>query len=140
VQVDPDVEGRPRIVGVEVRRPDGVTAEDLRSIPVHRLEVGLALLQTPPEDGALGFVFDQRPTRRTLRIPANLFATKGRRYGDEFYKKVGELYSLCVEWGLRPAPAIAEANEKPIASVHRWVAEARRRGLLAPARMPGGEG
>jgi hypothetical protein len=151
VRID-DVGGRPRIVGVQVERPGGVTADDLRSLPVHRLEARLderylsLRAQLDPSDLKPGEVqsvtIGQQPTRRQLHIPARLFMPEhgGRRYPDEFYRKVAELYSWCVVTGVAPAPAIAAANKKPVATVHRWISEARRRGVLAPARMAGSEG
>jgi hypothetical protein len=151
VDVD-DVGGRPRIVGVRIERPEGVTADDLRSVPVHRLEARLdeRYLATRAQIGAsdaepgeeVTVTIDRRPTRRELRIPARLFIPQlgGRRYSDDLYRKVAGLYSWCVVAGVAPGPAIAEANDKPVATVHRWIGEARKRGLLAPARMAGSEG
>jgi hypothetical protein len=64
----------------------------------------------------------------------------GRGYGHEFYVRVAMLYSRSVAGGIRPAPAIAEANDVPETTVRRLIREARRRGVLAPARTPGGMG
>jgi hypothetical protein len=143
VQVD-DVGGRTRIVGVQIQRPEGVTADDLRSVPVHRLEAALAALGADKHPGVdpgdLTTRYSKSPPGGSLRIPERLFARDRNRYPNRFYERVAGLYSWCVANGVAPAPAIAEANRTPVASVRRWFAEARRRGLLAPARMPGGEG
>lgn len=52
-----------------------------------------------------------------------------RDLGDEHYRRVAELRE---HFGFRYAPEIAELYGKPVATVHRWVREARRRGLLDP--------
>jgi hypothetical protein len=54
---------------------------------------------------------------------------------------VADLYSWCAVWGVAPAPALRAANDDvPISTVHAWIKEARRRGVLFPARKQGSTG
>jgi hypothetical protein len=55
------------------------------------------------------------------------------RLTDEFLRDLAALYLTTVEAGKAPAPAIAGIANVPVRTVHRWVAEARRRGILPPA-------
>jgi hypothetical protein len=66
----------------------------------------------------------------TLRIPTGL------KKPDAFYQRVGELYTMLADAGSRrPAQEIADANEGvEVTTVHRWIKEARRRGLLGSGR------
>lgn len=147
------VRGRVTIVAVHAENAGGVTVEDLREIPIARLEA--TWNDTSSEAGrrvggrirrALDDAQDRAvetlrqaglhepalkiPTARELRltIPAD------QRYPDEFYRRVATLYYALVANGKRPAPAIAQANEVPVRTVHGWFGEARRRGFLAPGR------
>lgn len=66
--------------------------------------------------------------------------TSGKR-PDEWYGLLGTIYQqLLVQGEQRPAAAIARANDVPLRRVHRWITEARRRGLMAPARRQGRAG
>lgn len=61
----------------------------------------------------------------------------GGRITDEFLQNIAELYRWAVESGRPPAIAIAhtstDGHEVPVRTVHRWIAEARKRGFLPPA-------
>jgi hypothetical protein len=63
-----------------------------------------------------------------LRIPY------GNKYPDTFYERVAKAYETAVANGEPPAQAMSNANGVPLTTVHRWVREARRRGVLAPAQ------
>jgi hypothetical protein len=69
-----------------------------------------------------------RKPRMRLRIPI------GRKKPDDFYRQVAEAYSYLGGQSRRPAEELAARNAVPVTTVHRWVKEARRRGLLPPAR------
>ncbi len=58
----------------------------------------------------------------------------GGKYPDRFYREVAGFYMARLEEGNNPAPELAEATGKPIATVRRWVAEARVRGYLPKGR------
>ncbi|MEJ7766151.1 MAG: hypothetical protein WKF86_11710, partial [Acidimicrobiales bacterium] len=53
---------------------------------------------------------------------------------DDFYRRVAKAYTSAAVDSGRPAAVLAEENETPIDTVHRWVKEARRRGHLAAGR------
>ena len=57
---------------------------------------------------------------------------EGQPKPDSFYREVARLYSEVALNSPRPAAVLAEANSVPVSTVHGWVKEARRRGLLAP--------
>lgn len=66
------------------------------------------------------------PTLR-LEVPGD------RRKPDEFYALVADTYLAQATISNRAAQDMAEANEVPPTTVHRWLKEARGRGLL---RLP----
>jgi transposase len=70
-------------------------------------------------------------------VPA-LDVPAGRK-PDGFYQRVAEVYAELAQLSRRPAADMAEASGVSAASVHRWVAEARRRGYL-PRAEPGRRG
>lgn len=59
--------------------------------------------------------------------------TRGRR-PDEFYKKVAEEVASAAAWTRSPVAQVASDLEVTPSAVHRWIREARRRGLAAPGR------
>ncbi len=69
----------------------------------------------------------RRPSLR-LRIP------NGPKRPDSFYKRVGEVYSALAVESHRPAKEIADANGVKPTTVHRWIKEARARGVLGPGQ------
>lgn len=52
---------------------------------------------------------------------------------DAYYRRVAEAYSAATLQTPRPARALADEAGVPLTTVHRWVAEARRRGFLPRA-------
>jgi hypothetical protein len=68
--------------------------------------------------------------RRSLKLKV----PKGPKYPDSFYKRLAELYGYLSRVSSRPVADLAEANEVPKTTVHRWIKEARRRGLLGKGR------
>ena len=74
------------------------------------------------------FAVTLTPALLTIEVPDE------RRRPDEFYRHVAEVFSLAASMGPRPAVRIADASGVPVSTVHRWVKEARRRGLMSPAR------
>lgn len=55
---------------------------------------------------------------------------EGRGRPDSFYEQVVERFTYLATVSQRPATDLAEANGVPTTTVHGWVKEARRRGLL----------
>lgn len=56
------------------------------------------------------------------------------RITDAFLEDVAQAYRWHVGAKNAPAPAIAESSGIPVRTVHRWIYEARKRGILPPAR------
>ena len=56
------------------------------------------------------------------------------RLTDDFLNDVAEAYRWFTEAKKAPAPAISEMAGTPVRTVHRWIYEARKRGILPPAR------
>lgn len=56
------------------------------------------------------------------------------RYDDAFYARVAEVYELAGRYYAAPAREIADENGVPLATVQRWVKEARKRKILGPGR------
>jgi len=52
---------------------------------------------------------------------------------DDFLVQLSAAYRELVAAKRAPAPAIAEQTGRPVGTVHRWIAEARRREFLPPA-------
>jgi hypothetical protein len=52
---------------------------------------------------------------------------------EAFYRKVAESYAAIVRDSSKPAKVLADEAGVPVATVHRWIHEARRRGFLPPA-------
>lgn len=53
---------------------------------------------------------------------------------EGFYKLVARAYREAAAKTAKPAPMLAEEAGVPVATVRRWIAEARRRGQLPPGR------
>ncbi|MEU2734703.1 hypothetical protein ABZ656_04410 [Streptomyces sp. NPDC007095] len=66
------------------------------------------------------------------RIP-QIKAPEGR-LTDDFLKDVADVYRWATDSQQAPAPVISELADVPVRTVHRWVYEARKRGILPPAR------
>lgn len=132
-----------------------MTTDDLRRIPLGRIE---ARCNDPDSRRRLTFVattgtehvsledmailkaphhgsrpMERRPTLRQSQL--RLRVPDGRRdYGDDFYRRVAEIYRRLVDEGRPPAPTIAEANAVPLSTAQRWAKESRRRGFLSAGR------
>lgn len=112
-------------------RPSGVTAPSLDSLdaffeataemadPAHRMPTGTMM-------GAR--TDDEAPSHLPI-----ITAPQGR-ITDAFLEDVAAAYRWHVGAKNAPAPAIAENSGVPVRTVHRWIYEARKRGILPPAR------
>lgn len=77
------------------------------------------------------------PEPSDRHLPARLYVPvpDGHKKPDAFYEQVAERFTYLVAIGSkRPANELAEANGVPASTVHRWVKEARRRGILPPGQ------
>ena len=147
---------RARIVGVYISDMTRVSQAGLRSLPLRHFE---AIVNQNPE--AWG-VDDRAVTRGHAAVlkAVNLedpspapqthpwgeneelpfaeedlmkFRDDNRSKPDEFYQYVADMYGAIVRRGERgPATVIAGSMSVPVTTVHRWVREARARGLMAP--------
>jgi hypothetical protein len=81
---------------------------------------------------------DPRPVAGPLIAPHRRGAALGEippgAKPDWFYQRLAALYSNLALRSNRPAVLLAERNEVPVTTVHRWVKEARRRGFLPPGQ------
>jgi hypothetical protein len=53
---------------------------------------------------------------------------------EGFYRRVAAAYNAALATTSRPAPLLAAEAGVPVATVRRWILEARRRGMLPPGR------
>lgn len=127
--------------------------EVISGVKLPDMELTLAELARPVEieghsPGALKRYFDETEPLPASFATSGLSTSDGRpvidfplipdgggrsRLTDEFLQAVASAYLLAVESNAAPAPAIAVLADAPVRTVHRWVAEARRRGFLPPA-------
>ncbi len=68
-----------------------------------------------------------RVPRLKLKVPPG-----NTKKPDSFFEQVAERFAYLSTVSARPATDLAEANGVNVTTVHGWVKEARRRGLLAP--------
>ena len=120
---------RPLLRGTDLRAFNVAAVEaaangPLRDALLEKIDrkVRLAFTRTPEP---VGPAVEAAPASAAVSIP------EGRVYGDGFYRQVAEVYGRLSVTSNRPAADIAEANGVPVRTVHRWIYEARRRGLLA---------
>ena len=129
VQLDEADDGRVHVVALHVEGI--VSAEVLRLIPIGRIEA-LANNLFHPHGTTTGW-------RDIARLPEDLLVAPGRSRPDAFYATVASTYRHLVSTTSRPVVELALANDVPRSTAHRWVKEARRRGMLPPGR-PGKAG
>lgn len=81
-----------------------------------------------PPRGAIRPIPAERP------LPA-LARDIGAPITDAFLRQVAEVYARAAAEGRNPAPAIAEAAQVSPRTVHKWIATARRRGIMPPGQQ-----
>jgi len=107
--------------------------------PLDALEDYFAATADAPENPADQFLIssDSYAGDASMRGPAThlpVIKPPDGRITDDFLRDVAEVYRHFAATKKAPAPAIAELAEVPVRTVHRWVYEARKRGILPPAR------
>lgn len=134
----------------------GFASSLLREIPFTRIEAAvnhpthrqaLARLVLPANAVGLGnmpegtrYLLKPEPVRPTMP-GLQIDDPGGYRKPDDFYRTVADVYLSLAAVSARPAQELAEANGTPVATVHRWVREAKARGVLKlPAHRPAGKG
>jgi hypothetical protein len=123
----------------------------LRTVPWERIEAAinqpshrpaLAELVVPFgvrfRNGGPGDLLDarsvQRPMEEQPEPDLRLDVPEGYRKPDAFYADVAERFLKVAAISTRPAQDLAKANKVKPTTVHRWIREAKARGLLA---LPG---
>lgn len=79
-------------------------------------------------------VFPDLTTREHVSEQPPTITLPDGRITDEFLRSVAAGYRWFAARGEAPSPGIAGLSGAPVRTVHRWVAEARKRGMLPPAR------
>jgi hypothetical protein len=131
------VDGRAVIAELRLADPEGITGGDLRRLRLDQVEASLQ-----DRHGPLAAIFDYQDIAKAVRraavpklkVKARLKPPERPPYPDEFYQDVAESYLACLQMGERPGPFLAGVWAVPTTSVHGWVKEARRRGILPPGR------
>jgi len=144
VRVERGTDDRVKIV--ELRLVGDIDGPTLRNLPIARMEAslnqpGLAQpldlrIESGAEVDVSGItaeelykdVREQRPPRMKLTVPSTF------KKPDEFYQRVAVAYSHLAARSNRPAADLADRNDVPRSTAHRWVKEARRRGFLPPGQ------
>lgn len=141
-----DSSGRWAVTGLYVHGP-ALTGETLRALRLARWEAS----QNKPGAIDPGSADDDDLTLGQLRSRSVEVAERMRQRGDNvkpltrgglgrpdgtdaFYQQVARAYRQYAEESRAPAAAIADEAEVPVRTVHRWIAEARRRGHLPEGR------
>jgi hypothetical protein len=146
-------DGRRVVRDLVMRSLERVSSTDLKGLPIGWLEgvinieenaralaaetddanrLGLALTEVEllvqeMTSKPAGHVAAGRPKRPPLKRPDG-------QDPDFFYRGVAEAYTDTLRRTSAIAPALAEEAGVPVATVRRWIQEARRRGFLPPAR------
>lgn len=131
--------GEVAIRALEFDRP--VTADWLRALPLGQMTAWANLRDAHTwlvigGDMAGEVAFDESQFAAAVDIDLDLgLSAYPRSKPDGFYRDVARLHTeLRAAGNRRPAHELAEANDVPVSTVHRWMKEARRRGV-----MPGTE-
>jgi hypothetical protein len=135
-------DARPQWRVAELRvKLNGTDAEQLREIPLHRIELSfnaLPISATLPQwinddvpgdlEGAIRELYEQGP-RKKLKRPAQ------RKLDDGFFRDVAFTYREAATRGLNPGMTIAEDAGVPHSTAARWIATARDKGYLPKTRQ-----
>jgi hypothetical protein len=135
-------------------RAGGFASSLLREIPILRIEAAInqtahrqvladRMSDDPTTADSPGGVRFRTPPTKTLTMDRRSLVIAdpgGYRKPDEFYRQVADLFLYQAAVSARPAHDIAEANGIPVATVHRWIREAKaRKVLLLPVHRGGGD-
>lgn len=142
------------VTGLAVLADDdeSVSASQLRELPLGRLEDALnhpviaREVQAPRLEGQARSSLDFAPTEAqfdwslfdhtplTIERTYRIDGVDEPRRPDAFYRAVAAAWATAVLYNEQsPAEALASANHVALSAVHRWVREARKRGVMAPS-------
>jgi hypothetical protein len=113
------------------QRVPTVTAQEQHAPSHVRLPNLPSLLELAPP------VMGERLGRQRGGLRVRGAGTQEGKRPDDFYRRVAEIFSTQSTQSRHPAVDIANANDVEVSTVHRWLKEARRRGLLAPSNREG---
>jgi hypothetical protein len=120
-------DGRLHVAAIHIDGNDlPISATTLRAVPLGRIEAHANAQQ-------------RGDRHEDATIPEELFSFEGRGRSDDFYAHVAAVYRHLVGQTKQPVASLAQANNVPKTTAHRWVKEARARGHLPPGR-PGKAG
>jgi hypothetical protein len=150
-------EERPKLVvrEIHIALAEGVGGRAMRDLPLARIEAAVnqpayyepvkqrlpaanAVMVSPPGDEEATWLHVGPPAASAPTL--KLVVSEGRPKPDDFYRQVATVFAYLTTVSPRPANDLADANGVRVTTVHGWVKEARRRGLLASgerARRPG---
>jgi hypothetical protein len=119
--------GNPFVNGLHIVADDGVriTSRTLRDLQIGRIPM-------PGISGSAAECRRQLDALGPLRRPDNR-----RYYPDEFFAEVAARHRLLRVTTRSPASVFAAEADVPIATAHRWIREARLRGLLQSSETDG---
>jgi hypothetical protein len=129
----------------------------MRTIPISRIvaavnrpqirsELHARHLLPPPNliEGAVdsrlyAWTLPPQTPARLARPKLRITIPEGRKKPDDFYRRVASAYLDQATISTRAAKDLAIANDVPVTTVHRWLKEARARGVLIVPRTAGTE-
>ncbi|MDP9395994.1 MAG: helix-turn-helix domain-containing protein [Actinomycetota bacterium] len=76
------------------------------------------------------WIFPPKPRRQTRPRVRFSAADSTHKRPDDFYAAVADLFLFLASSSPRPAQELAQEAGVPVTTVHRWLREARQRGLL----------
>ena len=138
--IEVDKHGIPRCGELELRQPEGgepITSELLRKIPVARfMREALEAVAMELESSPAGI--STASLRRQDAPPPKLEHVRGPRRGspltEDHLRRVAEVYQAAVEQGDPATQTVANEMHAARSTAARWVAKARERGILGPAK------
>jgi hypothetical protein len=110
-----------RIVG------DSILGDDIHRV-ANRMRQIIAAEQAP--DQAI-YVIERPPPEIERASPLGRPTDDD---GGDFYERLAARYEKLAKTSHRPSALIGRMEGVPVTTVHRWIATARRKGLLPPAR------
>lgn len=142
VEVDTEVDDRgdPHCRRLEIRAlgDEAVTWETLRRVPLGRwlrhLMTQAAWKVTGPTTMQTGMSRDERVGFYEQYAKGGRRPRQGSPLTDEHLRRVADLYRAALERGDAPTQTIAHEMHAARSTAARWVAMARERGLLGPAK------
>lgn len=109
--------GRLRVKELSIENEQNLTGEMLRTLPLRWMEAFI--------NRRYRFSEEEPPPIR-LKVPKGT----GKK-PDEFYRQVAAAYEYLSESTRAPAAEIARRNRVEPSTAHRWIREAKARGMLA---------